>query len=361
MKSIGKGLIILVMLLLSACSNTPGSTQLEPTPTPTASVLRTDNILVGAYYYSWYKTTNWMGRHSQTPSSGVYESSDELTLLGHLASIKSNGIDFLALEMEQDESVKTLDEGLIEFWRNLPTTPKLKFCVFYDIDIWLDVLGFDTSNLTVTNDVALQDTLSAYVARFSEYMRMRNYLHVNGKPVLITYVSHKLPPETLQFVIEEFASHGITPYFVGDEAYYSRAEGTSLRHRVSLGYFDAVTAYNSYDGRGAATFTDFHRQELGAQTAYDFNRGYFSHCVVTYDDTKWPGRTYLPLLPEGEDDIRTTLASCFNNVFELPNNDYGILLFTTFNEWFEGSSIEPSEKYGSLIIGNIKRFIGGSL
>jgi hypothetical protein len=360
MKSIRTGFVCFVLIFLTACgssTDSPGDSPGVPNPFPTP-IERTDNVLIGAYYYSWYRNADWMGRNSQSPLAGKYDSSDFTATQRHLNLLKNSGVDFLSLE--QIESVNVLNEGLIAHWKDSPKDSSLKFCVFYDIAIWFHLLGFDVSNLELSENPLLKVFISKHVSIFSDYMKMGNYLHINGRPVFIIYVSHKLPPETFQFLLDEFSSKGMNPYVVGDEAYYGLVDGQHLENRLQFGYLDAVTVYNSYDGRGSAAFTEFDRQETGAQIASESDVGYFSHCVVTYDDTKWPDRNYLPLLPNDVNDIRSTLSSCFNNVFKLPGRNDGVLLFTTFNEWFEGSSLEPSERYGSLIIDSIQEFKSGS-
>ena len=361
-----KSILTLFILVLAIFGCGGSGTNITPIPEPGPievgngpgtgiSIERSDKVKTGAYYYSWYTGNNWHGVNQITPSLETYTSTNEIVTLSHLSTAKANGIDFFALEINDDFSRDTLENGLLKLWEEAPN-PEMEFLFFYDIAIYFKHLGIDFDNLSVDTNPKLVEALTDHTAWFSRFMGLDNHLKINGKPAFIVYVSWRLPTETIEFIRNEFEKNGHSIYFIGDEAYFGRVANGSMSKRLSRGGFDSVTAYNLYDGSGGKYYLRYEEQIDSVTTAFSNKVDYISVCTTNYDDSGVIDRTYAPLYPENEEQVELTLESCYKNVFNLQNNDYGIMIFTTWNEWFEGSSIEPSKEYGSMVLKTIDRY-----
>ncbi len=289
-----------------------------------------------AFYYPWYGTPDGPGGAGRSvhwgridaaagdiaasthyPLSGAYDSHDPNTIDRHCAWARAAGIDALIVSWwGRDDYV---DRAL---------GPILAACERHGLTA---CLYYETVPQPQTPQTAAQDIAQA----LEKYAGHKAYLKVDGKPVVFIYgravseLGLSGWRQALQQIRASFAG-GITA--IGDQFSYGAA-------RV----FDGVHTYNT-----AAPIRDVAPEDLGRWTAAtyaswvelaDGARRISTLTVIPgYDDTKIR-RPGLAVDRRAGALYRTQWQQAIDA-------DPDWVLITSFNEWHEGSEIEPSRQFG---------------
>ncbi len=336
-------------------------------------VVQDQRYLVGAYYYLWYPqnfSQGWLRaklRPPQRPVLGLYSSRDPKVAEQHIAWCSRYGLDFLALGWwpSRPRQNRALYQGFLKA-RNLGD---IKFCVFYETQD----LGFDpVLGITLMTEEKMRRLVADVRQVAKTFFNHPSYLKVSGRPVIIFYLTRSVYvnyEEAFTRLRRALHKDGFDPYLIGDEVFWKviEAKGSwdgkgpppkptdSPRPQVERArLFDAITAYNMYEGgkghhAGYASRSQhlaevaakyrLYRDALKGRAAFVPNilPGYNDRGVRLSVNHYAIPRQWAPGAPEG---------SFFARSFErlaLPFVDPGLnmILITTFNEWNEDTSIEP--------------------
>jgi glycoprotein endo-alpha-1,2-mannosidase len=321
--------------------------------------------LVGAHYYVWYPSNFAQGylrsalRPAQTPALGEYSSSDPAVAERHIALAVAHGIDFFSVDWWPTRPAQNaaIDAGLLR----ASNIGQIRFCIFYNSF----GLGERPGEGIVFDSGTVSRFVSDVVTIARRYFAHPSYLRIDGRPVLIIYLSREIRglfPQAMSEMRQALAAEGSDPFVIGDEVYWAvieanddpeapgRVVGEPQVSRARL--FDALTAYNLY----AAERLQDHG--YGTDSAFIGDSGALYR---NYADA-----TGVPLVPgviPGYNDRGTRLSvdhfaiprrfaadraegSFFAEQIERigkPFADGGLrmILVTSWNEWNEDTAIEP--------------------
>ncbi|MCL4558308.1 MAG: hypothetical protein M1491_06735 [Deltaproteobacteria bacterium] len=306
-----------------------------------------------AFFYPWYGTPFFSGqwRHwnegghdpyvtdtlgfrdigtTDYPYPDVYDSTDTLRIewqfgLARYAGISGLVVSWWGIDSFEDNALKKL----FQVAQNTDAPPKI--AVYYEI-VPDSNIGNAISDITYIQE---------------NYFPMKNYLRYGGKPVVFVYGRAIFPslwctgyctsgtPNVIDWgpVIRKFPD----VVFVGDAMAYSLT-GYSVPQLKSMG-FEGIHIYNPVlDIRSGENMAD----EYNGFTGLAQRDGLLSGVTVIpgYNDSNI-GRTMTSVVDRDNGALYATLA---HDAFEAsPAPDW--VLITTFNEWHEGTEIEPSYQY----------------
>jgi len=331
--------LALLLGLSAACSLVPGGAPDQ-------------GYLVGAYYYPWYYAGHWashdyVGRHLPEPLEpqfGEYVSDDPKVIANHLELAATHGIDFFILSWSLKESFADLT--LRKYVLPAMTQTSVKHAVY------LEMVAYEGRDV---DDPAFRARLLEDL-RFlgTEFLSHPSALHVNGRPVLFFYASRILTgdiPKWMQEVRAMYASLGLNPFIVADEAFWYEPDVTRVKA------YDAITAYNVYDWPRSG--------DRGWAATSGFLPGAESLFTTWQAATKAAGTAFVPNAMPGYNDRGVRLGedhyviprrlsadapmtSLFERSVDLAKRfadpDLRMIAITTFNEWHEWTAIEPTRK-----------------
>ena len=317
---------------------------------------------VGAHYYLWFPSRFEGGRYlrarldpAQKPLLGEYSSSAAAVVERHIAWAADSGVDFFTLDWwPGNPNRNAVIEQSFLAARNISW---IRFCIFYE----LGALGYDAGSGATHFDAA---TVERFLSDTSEiaarYFRHPFYLRVEGRPVIVLYITRTATgrfAEAMTRFRARMGEQGFDPFVIGDEIYWTvaREDGTGdaaepQRGRIAL--FDAITAYNLYDptrrtqsGYGASSTL-----VSEAHSLYEFYRTVGRKPVVPVAMPGYNDRAFRP--EAGHDAIPREWAAGAGegsffarwlDHFALPLVDARLrmLLVTSWNEWSEDTAIEP--------------------
>ncbi len=330
--------------MLAACGPEPAT----PSALPTRDHPRKPLPVVGAYYYPWYTPPRWKDQPTaDTPKLGTYSSGDRKTAAQHIAWARQADIDFFIVSwtapgtVENDNLKRTLAPELEK--------AHYRFAVLYETQLALGLpaarpidLGHTLPNATTAGATLIEHF--DYLAQV--YFPRKSYLRIEGRPVVVIYVARDLvnAGPCLKALRQRLGKHGIDPFLIADVVYWAPPE--TLDWGLLKEHFQAVTAYNMYAPAKAnrGDFLDAVREQFGAaeRAASASGLHLIPNVMPGYDDTRLrgPGRPVVDRL--GGEFYRKGWAMA--SEFAGPQQPF--VFVTSFNEWHEGTELEPSAEHG---------------
>lgn len=335
-------------------------------------------LLVGAHYYSWFPE-NWVGGYigeklvpPVVPVLGKYISADSVVFTQHVKWARQAGINFFVFDWWPNR------RGIRQRIEKQVAYPDLggnfKYAMMFETlalknpDDQVEVN--EDSNVVFLTRQRTERLKVQLATLASRYMSDDNYLKIGGRPVLFIYASrHLVGPvakaiEEARIYVKRTTGHEL--FLVGDEVFfnvlgYSKRDGILLRpegipewDRIIA--FDALTAYNPYNAENS--------EFAGASGAEDFlaavevlYRKYKTICATA-------GIPFIPGVIPGYNDRGVRLGedhyvvprryrknheekSFFRETVKrwgisMLDRDLPIFAVTSWNEWNEGTQIEPA-------------------
>jgi Glycosyl hydrolase family 99 len=374
---------MLLLLVLSACQNSTGQSSLvaqkgsstrpaprvesspvsratpiniqvanqnsTPTPKPTAAPTQgtyNPTIIPGSYnpnrpvlafYYTWYSPTTWCSCQMPDLPTILYNSNDASTIQRQVTWAASAGI-----------------TGFISSWWGPGGQTDTNFAHMLAYSATLQAstgYHFDSSIYFESDSPGLNSTASMISAlRYvtAHYVNNPNFFHWNGKPVLFfwdplgggrtlatwSYIRSQVDPNNQMIWSAEGVSMSLLSVFDGIHLFSAGYWG--IQHgdmtAVDQGFRNEITAYNSAN----------HTQKIWAAGVFP-----------GFNDTKVPGRTGTFIVDRNNG--QTYQQSWAAATASSPD----WITITSFNEWFEGSMIEPSVTYGTLYLSLTQQYARG--
>lgn len=319
----------------------------------------TNLLKIGAYYYPWWGipfNNHWDQGIKYTPLLGRYDSSDLLTADKQIVLAMQHKIDFFAVSWigegiwNVNGDFATIDQNLRSGLLEAPHLKDFDFCLFYETVLVLDNAFNENQSFT---EIFINDTL--YAAK--QYFTNPRYLRVNGEPVLfiynIPYLYQRLTVQNvhwlLDYVRQRLAATGVSLYIIGDMG------GGPSPPDVNTTFYsmNATTSYffscpkKEWDG----VLEDakiYYPQWLSTMNSQGI--GYVPDAYPGFDNTehcKWENRSSEGVvLPPNEIMFKEMLDIAAN----YSDKDPKIVMITSWNEWMESTSIEPSVEFGELFL-----------
>jgi len=306
--------------------------------------------IVGAYYYTWYyeghwASTDYVGRHLPAPLEpqlGEYVSDAPAVIDAHVKWAADYGIDFFIISWSHPGSFA--DDAARKHLLPALAKSAVRQAPFVELN------SYGERNLANPEFRARLQADLRYVGE--NFLKHPSALHVNGKPVLMLYVTRVLQGDVVGWIKEVrrmLAEMGVDPFIVADEVFWQDVDPARLRA------FDAVTAYNVYDWprtgnagfAGDSTFLAdveglFARWQKAAQKA-----------GVVFVPNAMPGYNDRGVRPAEDHYViprRLQPASGTASLFErsvalakrFVDPTVPIVTITSFNEWHEWTQVEPA-------------------
>ena len=297
--------------------------------------------LVLAFYYPWYGTPegptgiwrHWNeGGHypdnfidarrdlgsAHYPINGPYDSKNKSLIAWHLKLAEEAGLD-----------------GFIVSWWGLGSFEDEVFKMMLDVAEEIST----RVKLTIYYEQVSSTNISSIVYEFEEILRnyggRKSFLRVEGRPVIFLYsrAISQIPLSAWDKIIREVRSDGYNALFIA--------------HGMNVKYFDGIHIYNPAPSLPKLNLTEMY---IFFRNLADKHGVIFAATVLPgYDDTniRKPGLVY----PRDN-------GSTYNETWRaaLASNPDWILI-CSWNEWHEGTEIEPSVEYGYLYINLTRHYV----
>ena len=335
-------------------------------------------VMTLAHYYSWFPE-NWKAGYlggkltpAILPQLGEYTSGQEEVVHEHAEMAHAAGIDCFILDWWPTRG-RVRDRALAAA-KQLSEKEQLCTVLLYEtLDLRQPherLVGGERENIVYLSPERAKGMGDQWARMFQDYMRRPGYLHWSGRPVLYLYATRHLVGDVAKGIAlaREIVRQktGEELFLVGDEVYYEVPQGDKNAVRLLATYqpnwdrlraFDAITAYNPFDNSrkqqaGQAGLARFLSE---GESLFREYRGIAATLGIPFLPMALPGYNdrghrlevdnfVVPrLLPEGRSVFDETLRR-----WVLPHLDQGQAIFsiTSWNEWNEGSQIEPSKGSG---------------
>jgi hypothetical protein len=304
--------LLLTVLILSLCLR-------HPAPTDAFG-----ERLVVAFYYAWFDWSTWQMGLSDQPAQ-PYASSDPAAIERHVLQAQQAGIDAFVQSWYGPQVENNQTET--NFAALLDVSARHGFAAAVDFEV---TSPFFHSEADVV--AALQHLLGVHA-------RHPAYLRVGGRPVVFFWRQNLYPLDTWAAIRSQVDPDRTSIWIM---------EGVDLDY---LGPFDGTHLYSvAWDPEPGATLRRW------GERIHDWN--------AAHGSVKFWVATVMP----GYNDLVTGRADAF--VRDRANGAYyrdcwegaiqsgaDWVVITSFNEWLEGSQIEPSAGYGDLYL-NLTRELG---
>ena len=326
---------ILAVLTVSSCGGDEGLRS--------GDIVEKSPYRVGVYYYPWYGSDFHGGKYMrarlvppQYPTLGEYDDREVSVISQHLAWSRQAHISLWVASWWGPD--RREDQTLLQRILPHPELGDIRIALFYET----------TGRTRSFSSFDLVGSDIAYMAE--HYFNHPNYLKIEGKPVLIVYLTRVLSRNgTLGEVVGAMrasaAQAGQELYIIGDEVF-----GQPPNSSNALGLLDAVTNYDVYGSMGAKGYAGQHAvdryyraQAQWRALAHEAGAAFVPAATPGFNDKGVRGgheATSRKLDSDAEYGslFRAMLEQAVAHTDDATGN---MLLITSWNEWHEDTQIEP--------------------
>ena len=310
-----------------------------------ASVDPKKEFLFLAFYYPWYAAgaDRW-SQYGQDihPLLGQYGSDQISVAERHIEMAVRGGIDCFVVSWGNNFS-KTAS-NILNVTLKASNIDKIKFAMLYESKMALPADG-DFAN------GAMDKFVSDMIFFKEAYFDHPSYLHINGRPVVYVYLTRywkNFETKMLKTINDKV---GRNILIIADNPYYDANSSPHISKngiRDNSPVFEVYSSYNMYqftrvkDGERAADY--MFREALPVYQSWSNKTVYFPHILPKYHDFR---EGHKPLVGDTDGFMQQLqVFACLPRPVWYQNEFPNLMFVTSFNEWYEGSQIEPDERFG---------------
>jgi hypothetical protein len=370
----GMRLAPVIALLLAHCADAPEPA--DPAPEP-------GQAAVGIHYYTWYdELHHWDRGVAHEPLLGRYRSEDRRVAERHIEWMSSAGIDVVAVDwFRPDYPEAHLRLGLLR----ASNLHKIRWCLFYDTAVRLYDYGYTDPDRFDFGDPFVRRTVVEDIVRLAEqFFGHPRYFRIHGRPVLWVYLTRSFVGpwiEAFDEIRRRAAERGHPVYLIADEVWYGDPDPQRLRA------FDAVGAYLMYDLDRTRFRTSWSLPEFNEMFFPVYERwqaqapqvrseasgrpvAFLPGVAPQFQDASVRGDLNPPVLAHSRQQVVAAFAAARDLAARNADPEERLVWVTSFNEWHEGTSIEPTVaggpafpggNYGFELLQAASEAFGGSL
>ena len=310
-----------------------------------------NNIWFGAYWYPWYGKDGWHWEEGYLgePVLGEYDSSAREVINQQANWAKDSGLSFFVaswwgIDTYEDRVIK---DAIHEY----STDSDFKYAILYESTGLLDL---QNGWIELSNSNNQAKFLSDFKYLAEKYFPLPGYLRINERPVVFIYLTRiftgdiaKVMGEVRSAIID---STGENPYLIGDEVYWH----SPVASRISP--YDGVTAYNmhtsvpgiavNFPSKVEAVYSEWKK------ITDDIGVAFIPDVLPGFDDTAVRPEANHPIIERTPDQFKEQLISAV----KLASGEQRMVVVTSWNEWHEYTSIEPSQEFGQNYLDILKFF-----
>ncbi len=269
--------------------------------------------LVLAFYYAWFDENSWTPNHVADMPVTPYSSRDLQAMARQIRQAQGAGIDAFVVSWwgpgnPTDANLKSL----------LDQAREANFRIAVDFEV------------TSPFYASLEDTVQALKTLLTTHAQHPAYLRVDGKPVVFFWREQKYAVSTWHEV-----RNGLDP---ARQSLWI-AEGV----REQLPYLRVFDGFHLYSIAWASNVTAELAKWPERVRAYGADKIWIATVMPGNDDTRTGRRNAYVRERRGGEFYRETWRAAFAS-----SPDWTII--TSWNEWVEGTAIEPSVTYGNLYL-----------
>ena len=260
------------------------------------------------------------------PLKGPYDSRDPEIIRWHIKLASETGVDVFVVDWWGDAGGKEISDVNMKAIMDLNEKEKLgmRFCILFD-GLW-----------TEKQPPPLDTTVARIEYAIKKFGKRPSYFRVGDSPAIFTYATQVYPASTWSEIIGRVRRDGYSALFFSDAFSDEYAE-----------VFDGLQTY-SPPGLFEPNQDFGKAYKNAAQLAVSRGEPYGFNVIPGYDDTKvrQPGR----ILPREDG---ATYEKLWKAVL---SSGCQWALITSWNEWHEGTEIEPSIELGDRYLEMTKTF-----
>lgn len=310
---------------------------------------------IGAHYVTWlypenFEDDDWTGECVPKPARGNYDCTDESVIEEHAAESLDHGLNWWWMSWWGEDHVS---DDVFESFLRTDGTNDVGFSVLYESAGLLEWTDDGTADL---DDPVNRDRLVEHFEYFEEeFFDEPNYVHFDGKPVVFMFSSQQYVGDVAAAFDAVEDAIGREIYFVGDEVVdftdVGNWTGPTEAELEALPAYDAVTTYSSWKPREDIDDVDFVDRVMDCYAEWEdacreHDVAFIPQVMPGYDDTAIThvsGREAHPVLSRDPE----RFADMCDRACGYLDPDVEAAFITSFNEWFEGSSVESSADEGA--------------
>ncbi len=327
--------------VLSVASGGTGAATLQSGSVPDGKEF--DN-LVGAYYYGWYGPDWHDGFHwdgdldtadgrSHTPTLGEYSSHSQAVVDQHIAWALQHGINWFNCTWWGPDGFE--EATILDYLLDSQHADKMHFSALYEPK-WRDWDWPDFS------DSAVRDALQTDLQHIEDtFFDDPNWLYVDGRPVVYFWINRQFTGDVTGAFEDAISTLDTDPYIIGDNVTHA-------------GPLDAVANFatvhsSTSDWDTYVAHTEERREQRQKVTTYGTDQ---THIPSVQPGASWPD----PILDHDADRFREVCQT----MAEAMDPDLQAAIVCSFNEWHEGSTLEPAEEYGTSALEVVEEELQGA-
>ncbi len=304
---------------------------------------------VGVYYFpGWKSWGQWRPIFpflERKPVLGWYREGDPEVADWHIKWAVEHGITFFAYDWYWVQGARQLEHALHDGYMKARYRRLLKFCL-----LW--------ANHNPPKTSSLEDCIAVTRFWIANYFRLPEYFTIDGKPVVIIFSPHRLTEDlgsegvgkAFDAMRQECVNHGLKGLYL-----VACVWDAGQAQRAAMEGYDAVTAYNwpTLGMKPEEKWSPFD----ALIDAYHRNWEHIAESSPTplivpicggWDSRPWHEDNAVVRFGRNPENFKRHLqdAKAFLDKFVLQRKALPIAIIEAWNEWGEGSYIEPHAEFG---------------